>query len=335
MAGSAIRLPFEQHLATCRRCLIEAVRRRVRRGDRELVGMQSRQLARDQVWAVPYVAKSCRRGDRELVRIVQTRIVEGTGAVHLQVGHKGVPVGYPSPPSPGVEVYACEAERRGNQRGSRLSVRTEGLAVQDQFRIELAGTPTIQHGPNGSLVNTEQFGERGYIRRRRDDGADVEITVGPAIQPRTDTRSERVIDGGVAERALDADRLQGSVLVEESLDANHRVFLEQGQRGGWVVEIDFPFLDRADEISWQRIGIDLQPQGQCGFWAYARTDAAELLALNGVVEAKGVTPEGLATERIIPEDVSALSEELTLILLNLGIEAYQIRLGGMAFSSVG
>jgi len=56
-------------------------------------------------------------------------------------------------------------------------------------------------------INRQEVGERLEIGRKRHDRADVEIAVSPTIKPLADSRCERVVDGRVAQCALDAHRL--------------------------------------------------------------------------------------------------------------------------------
>ena len=58
----------------------------------------------------------------------------------------------------------------------------------------------------------------------------------------------------------------------------------------------------------QRVCIDLEADGQRGFWRDARTDTAVFLTGNGFMQLKCVTPEGLAPECLVAESLSALIE---------------------------
>src|SRR6266508_3896387 len=64
---------------------------------------------------------------------------------------------------------------------------------------------------HGFDVDAEEIGERLEVRRERHDRADVQIAVGPAVQPLADAWRERVVDGRVTKRALDAHRLDAAV----------------------------------------------------------------------------------------------------------------------------
>ena len=129
--------------------------------------------------------------------------------VHLEVGDERVPVRDRAPAGPGVEVDAGEAEGRRDQRRGRLAVGPERLAVEEQLGVELAGPPA-RAAPCvrcASIVGrqTEQIDEGLQVGRERDDRADVQVAVRPAVEACADARGERVVDGRVAERALDAD----------------------------------------------------------------------------------------------------------------------------------
>jgi hypothetical protein len=65
------------------------------------------------------------------------------------------------------------------------------------------------------------------VGSQRHDHADVQIAGGPAVQALADARSERVIDGRVTESALNAQRADPALLVEETRHADDGVQFEQ------------------------------------------------------------------------------------------------------------
>src|SRR5438445_12509596 len=174
--------------------------------------------------------------DRELLPVVETRIEEGTLPIHLRVGDVRVPVGDRSPARIRVQVDPREAKGRRKKGGGRLPVRTERLSIHVQLGVVLTGSPAGEHLAYGGLVHAEQVRDRLQVRRQRNDRADVEIAVGPAIAPLTDAFGEAVIDGGVAERAGDADRGDLAAL-GECVQPDDRVRLEQRYRAGGIVEV--------------------------------------------------------------------------------------------------
>ena len=60
--------------------------------------------------------------------------------------------------------------------------------------------------------------------------------------------------------------------------------------------LTLPAFDLLLQSVWQRVCIDLEADGQRGFWRDARTDTAVLLTGNGFMQLKCVAPEGLAPE---------------------------------------
>jgi hypothetical protein len=58
---------------------------------------------------------------------------------------------------------------------------------------------------NGRFVNLQHFGECAQVRGRRDDRADIEIAVEPAVGTTPDAGQEGVVHRGMAQRTLDAD----------------------------------------------------------------------------------------------------------------------------------
>src|SRR6185503_3508716 len=88
----AFRLTFEHCRSACRCCGVERSRRRCRRGYCELVKLKRRKFCSNQVRITAHVAETRARGDREFHRIVQTRIVERSLPVHLEVRDERVPM---------------------------------------------------------------------------------------------------------------------------------------------------------------------------------------------------------------------------------------------------
>src|SRR5437588_5527844 len=216
--------------------------------------------------------------DRELVLVVQARIVEGARrAVHLEVGHERVPVGHRAPVArPRVRVDTCQPEGIRNQGGRVAPARAERLAVHEQLGIESARPPAHQnllYGryvdlPAGGQAFVQQVDHWLQVGRESDDGADVEVLVGPAVETMADARGERVVDGRVAQRAGDADRLQAFAgvvrVVEDAFDADDGAELQQRQSRGRVIEVDLAGLDGFHDVAWQRVGGDLESHAERG-----------------------------------------------------------------------
>ena len=110
-----------------------------------------------------------------------------------------------------------------------------------------------------SLVDAEQTAQHGEVGRERDDCPDVEVTVRPAVASLSDARRERVVDVGMTEGALDADRHQPAA-VEEAGEPDDAVELEQGERGGGRGEVDLAGTDRSLQRGRERRRIDLQAE---------------------------------------------------------------------------
>ena len=188
--------------------------------------MKRSELWRHEIRFVADVAESCNCRDRELGCVVETRVIESALALHLEVGDEAVPVRHGTPARPGVQVDAGEAERRRYQGRGRLAVGPERLAVHEELRVELAGSPAAQHFAHGGRIDrrideTEQVDEGLNAGGESDDRSDVEIPRSPPILAMPDARREGIVDSRVAERAGYADGLQASaVRVEESADTD-------------------------------------------------------------------------------------------------------------------
>ena len=148
------------------------------------------------------------RRHRKLLRVRQAIVVEVADPVHLEVGDEGVPVGDRSPAGVGVQVDAGKPERGRYERRCRLAVRPKRLAIHEELGVELARAPARGDLAHGCLVHLQQIGQRLLVRGEGDDRADVEITIGPAVEATPDSRSEGVVDGRMADGAGETDRAE-------------------------------------------------------------------------------------------------------------------------------
>ena len=283
--------------------------RRLRRGERQLVEVERRQLRGDQIGLVPDMAEAVLRSHRKLLCVVQPVVVEVAAAVHFEVRDERVPVGHGAPAGVGRKVDAGEPERRRDQRRRRLSVGPECLAVEEEHRVELARPPAGEDLVDRRLVDAEDVGERLLVRRQPDDRADVQVAVRPAVEAATDAGGEGVVDHGVAGRTGETHRRQPATAVEEALDADDGIQLQQRQRHRRVVQVDLAGLDRGRRLLRDRRRVDLEPGGQRGFRAEARADAAVLRAGDRAMQLQRVAPERLVSERVVAEDVPPGEEE--------------------------
>src|SRR5262249_53766230 len=132
--------------------------------------------------------------------------------------------------------------------------------------VELPRTPAEQDFPHrrrvdGRVDEAEKIYHRLEVRRRRHDRADVEVAVRQTVDPDTDARGDRIVDGAVADRALDSDGTKRAcAIVEEAHDAEHGILLQQLQRDRRIVEVDVAMQQRLQLLWRERVGIDLQAQ---------------------------------------------------------------------------
>ena len=111
--------------------------------------------------------------------------------MHLGTRDVGIPVGDRSAAGPGGEVHAGEAERGRDERPCLLSVGAKGLAILVEFGVVAARSPARENLFYGLDINAEEVGERLEIWCQRHDRADVQIAVGPTVEPLTNAGRER------------------------------------------------------------------------------------------------------------------------------------------------
>jgi hypothetical protein len=157
-----------------------------------------------------------------------------------------------------VQVDTCEPERRRDQRRGRAAVGTEPLAVQEELRVELPWPPSCQDLLHGLLVHAEQAGYGRQIRGERYDRADVQVTVGPAVQALADAGGKGIVHPGVTEGAGEPERLETTVLLDGSLETNDGVELEEGDGGRRIIEVHLARLDVCPELLRKGLGVDFE-----------------------------------------------------------------------------
>src|SRR6266705_3628259 len=204
VAGRALAPAVEDLLAQLCGSRVETSDGRLRRLEGELIGMKRGKLGRDEVGRAARIPRAAPRGHRILDGIAQALVEESPRAVHLRHGDVGVPVRHRAEARPRVEVHAGEAERGRNQRARLPAVRTEGFAVLVELGVEAPGAPAVQYRLYRSLIDLQQLGDRGEVGSERNDESDVQVAVGPAVEALADSGRKGVVDGRVAQRALDA-----------------------------------------------------------------------------------------------------------------------------------
>ena len=123
-----------------------------------------------------------------------------------------------------------------------------------------------------------------------------EIAVRPAVLPAADAGHHRVVDGGVTERAGDAEPRDVIVRVHGGLEADDGVHLEQRHRRRRALEIDL-----LEDPGGQRVRVHLEPDLERRRRVHA--------LLDDLVQAERVGPELLVAEGLEAEDLLALGDE--------------------------
>jgi len=210
-----------------------------------------------------------------------------------------------------------------------FSIRAERLAVKKQLRVELPDSPAVEHLPHGGLIRLQKICDDTQVGRERDDGADVEIPVGPSVEPPADARRDRIVDRRMTQRALDADGAEAAARIAVAGEAHHGLGVEQRQRHRRIVEVDASMPDGVQDVGRERLGVDLQPHGERRRRAHTRTDTAEFLPFDRPVQLERAAPEGLIAECVVPEDPLAFFQHPIAVPANHIVERvrFSCRLG--------
>src|SRR5215204_935405 len=89
-----------------------------------------------------------------------------------------------------------------------------------------------------------------------------------------------------------------SLVVEDASHADDGAELQQAKRDRRIVEVDLAGADGIRDSGWNRIAVDLEADGERGLRTHTGADAAEVRALEGVVQPELVAPKGLAAKGV-------------------------------------
>ena len=205
VAGGTLGAAVEDCLSTVRRGVVITVRRSGRGCKRQLVEMQVRKfwvikstslrtLSKPFCAAIGKRVPSANRGSKEVPLPCISRFA--TKAFQWVTEPRTCP---------GMQVDSCQAKRRRNQCRGRF-VTVEGLSVHKEFSIEFSRPPTREYRADRGFIHIQQLGDAAEVRGKIDNRTYIQITVCPAILTMTDSGSQRIVDGGMADSALDAHR---------------------------------------------------------------------------------------------------------------------------------
>src|SRR3989442_4607593 len=198
MAGRASRFLAEQMLAAVCGFFIKASSWRIWDAQTQLIIQQCPKLRGDEIR---------RLRDEE----ANTWIAEIAMAAHLSHSHIAVPIRDGPIGSERLEADALQSvDGRDHNRQRWTIQRNEVRAVERMVAgIVFARAPRAELGLESIRQRWRQSHDRPH----------VQVEIRPYVQPLSDTRRERVVDGRVAERARDADAGQLARPVHIAFDA--------------------------------------------------------------------------------------------------------------------
>ena len=211
--------------------------------------------------------------------------------MHLQHSHESIPDGIEPQP---VHVWRLTpaSPKAGGMVCSAAAVRPKAFPIQKQLSVKLTRPPCRQHLAYRCLINLQQAGDGAEIRSEADDAADIEVPVGPAIQPMTYTRRQGVVHRRMAQRTLNPDRLQTKPRLELAFETDYRVEFEQFECDSGIVEIHPAGAQVTLQRIRQRIHVNFQADLESRLWTDTAADSAKTGSLDRAVQLQRATPEG-------------------------------------------
>ena len=169
----------------------------------------------------------------------------------------------------------------------------EALPSSRSSASNLPGPQLVSTVAHGRLVDAEQLRERRDARRERDDLADVQVAVRPAVEPRADAGSERVVDraSGRARTWMPTDSSCAAAVREEPRTPTTALSWSSASVDGRIVEIRPARLEAPHERrAAARRTSTLRPSASAALRAQARADAAVRGARDRLVQASARRP---------------------------------------------
>ena len=121
----------------------------------------------------------------------------------------------------------------------------------------------------------------------------------------SDRRSKGIVDGRVAERAGQAERLRLAVRSTERHHADDSLRIDQRQRVGRIIEIDGVIRDCRQDWSRDQLHVEFEADGERRRRTDTRSDPTETRAADGLMQLERIAPEPLVAEGIASEDLPA------------------------------
>src|SRR4029453_10343582 len=159
--------------------------------------------------------------------------------------------------------------------------------------------------PHRVLGHAEQRGKGRQVRRQSDYRADVEIPVGPTVEPMANAarawirhdcseakRRIGIIDRRVTKSALNAHRLKLAGRTEHSGSADDGIQFEKRDRHGRIVEVDCSLCDLLTKAYRNGIHVDLQSDRKGSRRAHTWTHSTQTSAGNRLVWFTRPSPQG-------------------------------------------
>ena len=140
---------------------------------------------------VARVVQSVALGEREL-RTIHPPIDQRSASVHLKICDVSIPIWDAAPSGISVKVLSRQTIRRWNEGGGGAPIWLETFAVNVQLGVVFARPPSSENPAQARYIFVHRVSHWLQLGRKVCDGADIKVTIRPAIGRRPIPRASEL-----------------------------------------------------------------------------------------------------------------------------------------------
>src|SRR6185369_7281559 len=100
------------------------------------------------------------------------------------------------------------------------------FTVQQNLSVEFARPPTVEDCSEGRVIDLQEICYNAQVGRKRNNCANVEVAIGPSIQPVANSPNKGVINCWKARGTRNTQPTPIPILIERAEDAYHGISFE-------------------------------------------------------------------------------------------------------------